>query len=139
MQYHKQLNKHAPENGIFGDCYRTAIACIIDKHPRDVPHFYDLDNGRIQSEKMVEYLRDSGIRMIHTAYKVESIKDVLKVGKANFGGLHYVLSGMGDRDVNHCVVCVDDKLLHDPHNSDSFLNGPCEDGLWHVEIIVRPI
>lgn len=76
MQYHKQLNKRDPENGVFGDCYRTAVACILDKHPSEVIH---------------------------------------------------------------SVVCYKGKAIHDPHPSDDFLCGPCDDGFWHVEIIVRPI
>jgi len=40
MRFHKQLiTNHNPESGIFGDCQRTAIACLLDKHPSDVPHF----------------------------------------------------------------------------------------------------
>ena len=41
MTPHKQLIKHDPENGQWGDCGRTAIACLLDLHPSDVPHFWE--------------------------------------------------------------------------------------------------
>ena len=36
-----QLNKHDPANGVYGDCGRTVIACLLDLHPSEVPHFWD--------------------------------------------------------------------------------------------------
>lgn len=33
MKYNKQLFRHHPEQGIFGDCHRTAIACMLDLEP----------------------------------------------------------------------------------------------------------
>lgn len=139
MQYHKQLNKHDPKNGIYGDCYRTAIACILDKNPTDVPHVFDLDDLGLQNKMMREFLDGLGLRLLNIAYSLDSISDVLKVGENNIGEMHWILCGMSEREINHCVVCFGGTMIHDPHPSGSFLTGPSDDGYWHTEIIVRPV
>ena len=139
MQYHKQLNKRDPENGVFGDCYRTAVACILDKHPSEVIHVFDLDDLSLQAKKMREHLENLGLRILHTAYNFKTFKDALKIGEHNIGEMYWILSGVSARGVNHSIVCYKGKAIHDPHPSDDFLCGPCDDGFWHVEIIVRPI
>ena len=35
----KQIYRHLPEAGQIGDCARTVIACLLDLHPCEVPHF----------------------------------------------------------------------------------------------------
>ena len=139
MKFHKQLNKHDPENGVFGDCYRTAIACILDKYPSEVIHVYDLDDLSLQNEKMKEYLDGLGLRLLHTAYRFKTFKNALKIGEYNIGEMYWILSGASSRGVNHSIVCYKDEAIHDPHPSDDFLCAPCDDGYWHVEIIVRPL
>ncbi len=36
MTPNKQLNLHEPAAGVIGDCWRTCIACLLDKSPSDV-------------------------------------------------------------------------------------------------------
>ena len=38
----RQLFRHEPHNVIYGDCHRTAIACLLDMEPWQVPHFTQL-------------------------------------------------------------------------------------------------
>ena len=52
MTPHKQLNRHRPEEGVFGDCYRTAIACLLDLRPQDVPHVADTSTMAEQDRRM---------------------------------------------------------------------------------------
>jgi hypothetical protein len=39
MKFNKQLVEYDPVNKIFGDCMRTAIRCILNLRPEDVPPF----------------------------------------------------------------------------------------------------
>ena len=39
MEFYKQLNEHNPDEGVYGDCYRTAIGCLLNIPPEFVPHF----------------------------------------------------------------------------------------------------
>lgn len=41
MTPYKQLYGHNPDQGIFGDCFRTALGCLLNLPPEKVPHFYD--------------------------------------------------------------------------------------------------
>jgi len=47
LKYYKQLFKHDPgKKANAGDCYRTALACLLGKPPDNLPYFleepYDL-------------------------------------------------------------------------------------------------
>jgi hypothetical protein len=48
MTPYKQLVKHDPFNGQYGDCARTAIACLLNMHPSEVEHF--LEDGCADGE-----------------------------------------------------------------------------------------
>ena len=39
MKFYKQLHKHDPDNGVWGDCHRTAIGCLLDIEPELIPNF----------------------------------------------------------------------------------------------------
>jgi len=39
MRPQKQKFAHKPDEGVFGDCFRTALAAILDLDRDDVPHF----------------------------------------------------------------------------------------------------
>ena len=45
MTPYKQLNHHDPDNGIIGDCYRTAIACLLDLPPDALPNYCEGPGG----------------------------------------------------------------------------------------------
>ena len=62
MKFHKQLYRHDPENGVWGDCYRTAWACLLDLEPEDVPHFCEgfTDDGAATA-KLDAWLRERGL------------------------------------------------------------------------------
>lgn len=138
MQYHKQLNKHDPENGTFGDCYRTAIACILNKHPSEVPHILSLEDDQLQSREINKYLKSLGLRKIHTAFNIPTLEGMLAYGLHSIPDMHWMLGGISGRGFAHTVVCFNNEIIHDPHPSGS---GVCEpiDGYWHVNIIVKPI
>ncbi len=37
MLQHRQLFLHEPERRSFGDCHRTALACLLNLPPEEVP------------------------------------------------------------------------------------------------------
>ena len=44
----KQLYRHKPTEGSYGDCWRTCLACILDRNPETIPHYYSTlwDEGK---------------------------------------------------------------------------------------------
>lgn len=128
-----QLIKHDPDNGRFGDCYRTCIASILDLHPSEVPHFYSGKAGD-QRAHAVAWLAVWGLNSFQTYYDGgATIEAVLYTTGEMCPGVPLILSGESRLGVNHSVVVMDGKIVSDP--SGNGIIGPCDDGLIWVEAI----
>ena len=139
MTPHKQLFKHDPENGVYGDCGRTVIACLLDLHPSEVPHFWNGQGlAREQNEKADKWLAAIGLRLVKWAL-TGTMDEVFGFMQHHNRGLIYVLMGTSPRDVNHVVICRDDEVLHDPSIQGGGLVGPADDGHWWIEVIAREL
>lgn len=109
MTPHKQTKIHS-EN-IKGNCYATAIACILDIEISEVPNIevlFDVSDGNIWYMVLTEWLN-------HKRYEHNSDGngDFYK----NYDG-YYIVSGKSPRgDFNHCVIYKNGKMVHDPHPS----------------------
>ena len=142
MKLQKQLNRHFPERGIWGDCLRTAIACVLDLDPVDVPHFNDRSDGRTDEDVgrlLNDWLRGRGLAIITVSFNGEtSLDDVLTAAGFGSMGLPYLLSGFSRTGCNHVVVCQGYEIIWDPSLTDSGIVGPMNNGFWMVEWLVRP-
>ena len=57
MLLQNQTVKHDPENGLYGDCYRACVACLLNLEVDQVPHFYhDGCNSEIGDKRCREWL-----------------------------------------------------------------------------------
>ncbi|WP_407155195.1 hypothetical protein [Bradyrhizobium sp. STM 3557] len=137
MKPQKQLNRHRPEQGIYGDCHRTAIACVLDMDAQDVPHYMDAsayDDGAEAAHDRVEaWLNARGIVTINMLFPGETpLKDVLcTVSACNPRSRPvFILGGQSRNGVNHSVVCCDGEIVCDPSQDDSSIVGPCDDGYY---------
>ena len=44
--HHQLVTEYRNDEGVYGDCGRTVIACLMDMHPSEVPHFFNMpDEG----------------------------------------------------------------------------------------------
>jgi hypothetical protein len=139
MTPHTQLQRHDPDNGILGDCYRTAIACLLDVPPSAVPHFYGDAQQTDQEVKgqMQEWLRRTHSLTIATVNFNDQlpIAEVVRyVGKWN-PGLHYLFSGLSPRGTSHVVICRDGEIVHDPHPEATGIVSGYEGGVYVVEFL----
>lgn len=131
MQFHKQLNKHNPEKRQWGDCHRTAIACVLDLHPSDVPHFNHGGPGAAEvNEHIKRWLLSRGLMSISIAFPGETpLDDILRsvaVANYEYPDLCYLLGGRSRTGVNHTVVCRGEKIIHDPSQVDAGIIGPTQ-------------
>ena len=136
----KQLNKHDPANGVYGDCGRTVIACLLDLYPSEVPHFWDgeeADNLTADADCR-KWLAERGLRTITWAIDGR-LMEVLTFMKRHNPGTYYVLLGTSPRQVNHVVICYNDEIVCDPSLEGGDLIGPSDDGHWWVEVLVRDL
>ena len=137
MQFHTQLVMHDPDNGKLGDCHRTALACLLNKKPEEVPHFGEFCFDPVKYHEMKqEYLKTLGLAEFSFPVQGESpVSDVTNsIGSWNTN-LLYMLSGKSSRGTNHIVVCRGYKMIHDPHPSNEFICGPCNDNFYWVSVL----
>ena len=146
MRYHRQLYGHDPKNGVWGDCFRTAIACLLDMEPEGVPHFMeDLGLERPQKDVLASvrpWLAERGFQLFWIAFHEETIgdlADMLEWIEVANPGMRVMLSGRTSR-ADHVVIVKDGKVEWDPATSDgsNSLIGPSNDGHWIIEWIARP-
>ncbi|WP_414461778.1 hypothetical protein [Hyphomicrobium sp. DY-1] len=131
----KQRNKHDPENGIYGDCHRAAIATVLDLDIDAVPHFADGDPGDlIFATREQEFLRAHGLFPIAFPFNVvegQSLDEILDmIGRLNGDDFVYLLGGKSRTGVNHTVVCQGGRIAHDPSPRDAGIVAPCDDGFY---------
>lgn len=136
MIYQKQKYRHAPEKGEYGDCHRTALACVLDL-PRDsVPNFGEHYGDRdkfFQAEK--KFLVSQGLTKAEVGFSGE-----LEAVLATMGGLNpttiYLLAGRSKSGFNHSVVCCGGGIIWDPHPDDVGIVGPTDNGFYWVTFLV---
>lgn len=138
MTPYKQLLRHDPENGVWGDCGRTALACILDLPPASVPHFWDGGAcGHELDVKENEFLSHHGMYKITFAV-TGTLEEVLDYFGDITCGSHYVLVGKSRLGCNHAVVCRGSAIVHDPSQDDTGIVGPCdENGKYAADVFCK--
>ena len=133
----KQIYRHEPENGIYGDCFRTVISCLLDmQHPLDVPHFYN-KNDKDGGHKANVWLANMGLGYVELplAGTLDAIHNWMLT---LYPDIHYTILGTSANGFGHVVICLNGKIIHDPSIDDSGIVGPCqEDGNYWVGFIVK--
>lgn len=137
MTPHIQLIRHDPENGLFGDCFRTVIACLLDMPPADVPHVYDAGATSDTARPVIDaWLMERGLCLISIVFPGDDLDQAMTTMKFLNPGVYYMLSGFSRTGCNHVVVCLDDKIVHDPSPAGAGIVGPVkEDGLYWFSFI----
>lgn len=140
LKIQKQLNQHRPEQGIYGDCHRTAIACILNMDAADVPHFMDGTSGKGSApaayDAAEKWLRDRGLTQVSFAFPGDCPLDlVLDAASKNAAhGMPFILGGESRTGCNHSVVVCNGKIACDPSIDDAGIIGPCDDGFYWITI-----
>jgi hypothetical protein len=141
LRLQHQLYRHDPAAGVFGDCFRTCVACLLGLPAGNVPHF----NDRLASDATPaevyratkaadDWLGARGLRLVRVGYcgDLDSVLDCL--AKSN-PGLPCILSGTSRNGVGHCVVVLDGAIVCDPSLDQSGIVGPLADGVFNIEYL----
>lgn len=137
---HTQMFRHDPDNGVYGDCWRATVACLLRLPVEDVPHVCDGPDDGKASERMRAFLESQGCALIQVPFNGDmSLQQILEyVGAMSVsGGLHWCLMGTSQTGCNHVVICKGAEIIHDPSITQSGIVGPASDGLWWVEWVVQ--
>lgn len=135
MTPYKQLIKHDPANGKWGDCYRTAWGCLLDIPPEEIPHF--VDQGRDDCDVLLAaWLKEQGLRRVCFPLNGEMpMKDALHFMREWNPDVYYLFSG-SSVVANHVVVALNNKIIHDPAGRKRPFVGPASDGCWWIDVAV---
>ncbi|HEY0684719.1 MAG TPA: hypothetical protein VGD45_20450 [Steroidobacter sp.] len=133
----KQLFRHDPANGVYGDCHRTAIACLLDLEPDQVPHFGEhYTDSETFHRRESEWLETRGWCTVSVAYNA-SLDDVLRCQGFMNPDVLYLLGGKSRTGCGHTVIGCGDRIIWDPSLDDSGIIGPFDsDGLYWVTYLV---
>lgn len=139
MKPQKQKYLHRPEEGQFGDCYRTCLACLLDMDRDDVPHFVTtMDPGeweRNVQPRVDAWLRERGFVELALPASGECDLDTI-LQMISSRGVYTILTGTSATGCNHCVVVGPDQTIHDPGRDDPGIVGPADDGFWWLSVLV---
>lgn len=125
MKPQKQKFSHIPEAGVYGDCHRTALACLLDMDRDDVPHLlHDNCDGPEFCRRETEFLNSVGYHKAVTCFASDSLEQVLNTQRVMNPGVYYLLGGQTERGTDHTVICCGGEMVWDPDHSNSFVCGP---------------
>lgn len=133
MKPQKQLHRHRPPT-TYGDCFRTAIAIVLDMDAADVPHFMDGgvsgDDGADAAEAWLNARGMTAINIVcDGARPLQAVLD--SIAGTNLRQLPvFLLTGTSRNGCAHVVVACNGDIVCDPSLDDSGIVGPCDDGYY---------
>ncbi|MGE8281112.1 MAG: hypothetical protein ACN6O2_11810 [Stenotrophomonas sp.] len=135
-----QLFRHEPHNEIFGDCHRTALGCLLDLEPWQVPHFTQLANtvpGYEWEAGQAAFLASMGLCSADVLFGGDGpIEGVFDFMQSRNPKAYYLLGGRSPRGTNHTVVCCGGGYAWDPHPDGGFLVGPLSNGFYEITFLM---
>jgi hypothetical protein len=136
MKVQKQRFRHNPSAGVYGDCHRTAIACMLDLDAEQVPHFGEGGPEAVEFHARVgDFLKGMDLRAVNVIFAC-SLAEVLEHQKAMNPGVLYLLGGTSRNGTGHTVVGCGGEIVCDPSIDDSGIVGPMDDGfIWITYLI----
>lgn len=131
-----QMYRHEPHNEIFGDCYRTCLACLLHLESWQVPHFAQIewtDPACASMDTIAEaWLGERGLAQVVTHYNAVELKELLRyMGNMN-PDIYYILSGKSPRGTDHSVIACGGAIVHDPCPDGGGLTGSMSNGTYEV-------
>ena len=133
MKPQNSAYKHDPNNGVYGDCHRACVASILELPIEEVEHFADNDPSALEfNNRIRKWCRDRGYVYASFAYSVDPREYMAMENK----DIYYILGGKSSIGANHSVVCLNDKIVHDP--SGTSIVDSTDNGYYYVEIIGAP-
>jgi len=135
---HKQTIPHVPSMGLYGDCHRVVIACMLNKSPEEVPHFHEglppvPESGEEFERRVDEYLATQNLQQFQVRYQDNlRVRDVLRESR----GVLCILSGTSVGGVDHSVLVHDCKIVVDPSPVGVGINGPMTNNYYSLTFLI---
>ncbi len=117
MNFIDQTKLHDPENGVDGNCLAACVATVFEIPLDHVPEFENMKNDYFHT--LIEFSALKGRRL--TYHPGTHPPAGYSIGSVNSPRFPNAL---------HAVVCLDGKVVHDPHPSRASMNPPV---IWYYE------
>jgi hypothetical protein len=139
VKQQKQLLKHDPENRVWGDCHRTALAALFGMDAKDVPHFNEggPDPDEFKRRERA-WLLTRGFKTIEIAFEC-TLKILFEIMAINARGAFWLLGGTSRNGSNHTVLCKGGKIVCDPSQNDSSIVAPLDVGYYVATFLVPSV
>ena len=137
MTPQKQRFRHKPEEGEFGDCHRTCLACILGIDRDLVPNFgvHYGDVAKFLASE-AEFLASIGMRAIDIPFQgTVSLGTMLESLGRLVPNAHLIFAGQSRTGLNHSVIIKDGEIVWNPSLDDVGIIGPCDDGHYWITIL----
>lgn len=141
MLKHRQRFLHNPSACVYGDCHRTAIACLLDLPLDDVPHWAqkELDAALVDETysaiaDIEQFLHQRGLYQVHVSWS--DLHGVFGVMQNYQPNALYILGGQSERGTNHSVICLGGGFYWDPHPDSTFVCKPLSNGFYESTFLV---
>ena len=123
----------------WGDCYRTAVASLLDLDRDSVPHFYDFpdyakrrhdlkvppqEELRAADDRRTEWLRRRGYEIVTVALNAVSPEQAMEGFSKHNPGITFILCGRSKNDTSHSVLVQDGEIVWEPSPVKSGIIGP---------------
>lgn len=136
MKFQKQKYLHKPEEGQFGDCARTALACLLNVDRDDVPNFGEhYDDHKAFMAHYDNWLWHAGFVSAAFCYTGEAPLEQILASRAT-QEYYYLLVGQSRSGCDHVVICYKDRIVWDTSTNNAGIIGPCRDGNYWIEVLV---
>ena len=143
MKKHIQRFRHLPEEGLYGDCHRTAIACLLDLEPEQVPHFGEI--GALAEQRgedydwradVERYLNTQGYTQMDYCMMPDNLDNFFLMMEDRAPKVYYLMGGESPRGTNHTIVCCGGGFYHDPHPDGGFIVAPMSNKCYEATFLL---
>jgi len=122
----RQEFRHDPIIGIYGDCFRTAIAIVIGMDRDDVPHWHEDMDMFEANRRYDQWLEDRRLSRICIYLSGDLSVDEALAETAHYSKAPFIFSGRSKNGTGHAVVAQDGCIVCDPSIDQSWIVGPMD-------------
>lgn len=133
----KSIVGHNPDKKLYGDCFRTVIASILEISPRVVPHFFhdgDAEAGYAWADVWLS--KNYGLRYVETHYFGLTLFDFTQRIAMNYPDTYLIVGGSTRSGIDHVVVMLNGKIVADPSLANSGIYDVTSGGFYSVGFLV---
>lgn len=132
----KCMVKDDPDSGLYGDCLRACVACILNLPSADVPHFYhDGCDGLTGTQRLRDWLKTRNLTAVWFAYDGSYSRDELLSAWADMNPDAPTILMGGTGTGNHAVVIIGSKVVNNPAWYGGRIIEPGSNTFWNLIVI----